>query len=103
MFGFDDVMARLDASTDSSAPQPSRPQVSVIVPCYNQGHFLSEAMQSVIDQTFQDWECIIVNDGSTDSTKDIAQRFLMTDQRIRYFEQRNKGLSAARNRGLREC
>ncbi|QBN19856.1 glycosyltransferase family 2 protein [Flavobacterium nackdongense] len=45
------------------------PQVSIIVPCYNQAHYLDEALQSVLDQTDPDWECIIVNDGSPENAK----------------------------------
>jgi len=96
-------MVRPNPRDEPSTAQSITPQVSVIIPCYNQGHFLGEAVQSIIDQTFRDWECIIVNDGSTDSTKDVAGRFLRMDNRVRYFEQRNKGLAAARNRGLHEC
>ena len=81
----------------------SRDKVSIIIPCYNQGHFLSEAIQSVINQSYPFWECIIVNDGSTDATKEIAQRYVDLDPRIRYVEQSNTGLSGARNRGLREA
>ena len=45
------------------------PKISNIVPCYNQAQYLDECLQSVLDQSFQDWECIIIDDGSTDSTK----------------------------------
>ncbi len=45
------------------------PLISIIVPCYNQAQFLDECLQSALDQSFQDWDCIIVDDGSTDSTK----------------------------------
>ena len=74
--------------------------VSVIVPCYNQAHYLGHAVNSVVNQTMDLWELIIVNDGSTDNTREVALSFAGTDDRVHYVEQRNRGLSAARNRGL---
>jgi glycosyltransferase involved in cell wall biosynthesis len=76
------------------------PVISVIVPCYNQAHFLPEALASVRAQTFEDWECIIVNDGSPDSTSDVAREWLARDARFRYLEKTNGGLSSARNAGI---
>jgi glycosyltransferase involved in cell wall biosynthesis len=73
-------------------------KASVIIPCYNQGRYLSSALQSVQGQTFQDWEAIVVDDGSTDSTAAAVAR--STDPRIRYVYQENQGLSAARNTGI---
>jgi GT2 family glycosyltransferase len=75
------------------------PQVSVIVPCYNHARYLPQALHSVLSQTFSDWEAIIVDDGSTDNTRDIAARF--SDPRVQYKYQENRGLSAARNAGIR--
>ena len=74
------------------------PRVSVIIPCFNAGSYLEEAIQSILDQTYSSFEILIVNDGSTDNTPDVVARF--NDQRIRYFYQQNKGLSAARNAGI---
>ena len=51
----------------------SKPLISVIVPCYNQGTFLNETLISVFNQTYINWECIIVNDGSTDNSENIAK------------------------------
>ncbi|TDX84742.1 glycosyltransferase family 2 protein [Epilithonimonas xixisoli] len=76
------------------------PLISIIVPCYNQGKFLSECLQSVLEQTYQFWECIIVNDGSIDDTEDIAQKWILKDSRFRYISKQNAGLSAARNSGI---
>lgn len=73
--------------------------VSVIIPCYNQGHFLAEAIESVLGQTYPHVEVIVVNDGSTDETPEVAGRF---EGRIRYIEQDNAGLAGARNRGILE-
>ena len=78
------------------------PQVSVIIPCYNQAEYLTDSVNSVLNQTFTDWECLIINDGSTDQTRSIALAFAEADERVRYFEQTNKGLAGARNRGLNE-
>ncbi len=75
--------------------------VSIIVPCYNQAHFLSEALQSVLNQTYINWECIIINDGSPDNTNDIAQEWCKKDNRFRYIKQDNGGLSSARNAGIK--
>jgi len=72
--------------------------VSVIVPCYNHGHYLSHAIRSVLAQTFTHWEAIIVDDGSTDNTREVAAQF--ADPRVRYIYQANQGLSAARNTGI---
>lgn len=74
--------------------------ISIIVPCYNQGQYLDDALQSVLAQTFTDWECIIVNDGSIDSTKEISNKWLKKDPRFKYISQQNRGLSAARNLGI---
>lgn len=75
-------------------------KVSVIVPCYNQSHFLDEALTSVYNQTTKDWECIIVDDGSNDQTKVVAKRWCDKDSRFLYVYQENAGLSAARNKGI---
>lgn len=76
------------------------PKISVVVPCYNQGKFLSEALDSVLAQTLQEWECIVVDDGSTDNSADIAKAYCAKDNRIRYVYQENAGPSAARNKGV---
>jgi hypothetical protein len=74
--------------------------VSIIVPCYNQAQYLDEALKSVLDQTYANWECIIVNDGSTDNTEEVALSWCAKDIRFKYFFQENGGLSSARNLGL---
>lgn len=75
--------------------------VSLIVPCYNQAQYLEKALQSVLNQSFNRWECIIVNDGSLDSTEEIALDWCKRDSRFIYFKKENGGLSSARNAGLR--
>ena len=79
------------------------PLISVIVPCYNQAQYLDECLQSVLDQTYQNWECIIVNDGSPDHTEEVANKWLEKDPRFRYIDKENGGLSSARNAGLKEA
>ena len=75
-------------------------KVSIIVPCYNQAQYLPETLQSVLDQDYIDWECIIVNDGSPDNTDDIAQEWIKKDSRFLYFKKENEGVSKARNFGI---
>ena len=75
-------------------------KISIIVPCYNQAQYLDEALQSVLDQTYTNWECIIVNDGSPDNTKQIAQKWVEKDSRFKYIYKENGGLSSARNEGI---
>jgi hypothetical protein len=79
------------------------PDVSVIIPTYNTARYLSEALESVMDQTYKDIEVIVIDDGSTDDTREIVQLYRMRDRRIRYCLQDNSGPSAARNRGMREA
>lgn len=82
--------------TDSSSPL-----VSIVVPTYNYGRFIGEMLESVLAQTYQNWECIIVDDGSDDGTDVIVARFAETDTRIKYFRQENRGQPAALNTGLK--
>jgi GT2 family glycosyltransferase len=77
-------------------------RVSIIIPTYNYGHYLAEALESVIGQTCTDWECVIVDDGSTDNTRDVAHQYIARDPRFRYLHQKNRGPSAARNYGIAE-
>jgi hypothetical protein len=73
-------------------------RVSIVIPCYNQGRYLNDAVDSALAQTHKNIEVIVVNDGSTDNTKQVAQSY---GKRIKYIEQDNKGLSAARNAGIK--
>lgn len=74
-----------------------KPVVSVIVPCYNQGEYVQETLESVRVQTYPNLECIIVNDGSTDNSLQEVQTFCLKDDRFRCFDKKNEGVSAARN------
>lgn len=79
------------------------PLISVIVPCYNQAQYLDECLQSILDQSYQNWECIIVNDGSPDHTEEVAKKWTEKDFRFKYIYKENGGLSSARNAGLKEA
>lgn len=76
------------------------PKVSVIIPIYNDELYLTDSLQSVYNQTFSDFECICVNDGSDDSTENIIDRFIGKDTRFSKINKLNGGVSAARNTGL---
>jgi glycosyltransferase involved in cell wall biosynthesis len=75
--------------------------ISVIVPCYNQAQYLPEALDSVLAQTYTNWECIMVNDGSPDNSEEIALKYCSKDPRFNYLKKENGGLSSARNAGLK--
>lgn len=79
------------------------PQVSIIVPCYNLAQYLDEALQSIYNQTYIDWECVIVDDGSHDNTKDVAQNWESKDPRFIYLYKENGGVSSARNFGIEKA
>jgi glycosyltransferase involved in cell wall biosynthesis len=74
-------------------------KVSVVIPCFNQGHYLAEAVESVIAQSRRPDQIIIINDGSTDNTAEVAAEF----KGVEYFSQENRGLATARNTGLRHA
>ncbi len=74
--------------------------VSVVIPCYNAGNYLPRALRSVAWQTYTRWECIIVDDGSTDNTGEIASAMAAADSRIRYIKKEHSGLAATRNAGI---
>lgn len=75
-------------------------KVSVVIPCYKQAHFLHEALASIVAQTHSNWECFIVDDGSPDSTKEVATQWCAADSRIHYLYKENGGLASARNFGI---
>ena len=78
------------------------PTISIIIPTYNRAALLKETLESVLAQTYTDYEIIIIDDGSTDHTEETVQAFL-TDDRIRYIKQPNAGVSVARNHGIFEA
>lgn len=77
-------------------------KVSIIIPVYNVEKYLSECLDSVVNQTFKDIEIICVNDGSTDTSLDILNEYAKKDNRIKIFSQENQGVSEARNKGINE-
>ncbi len=99
---FDEIFSSINTKQHHLLIQ-GEPLVSVIIPCYNQAHYLPEAVGSVANQTFTDWECIIVNDGSPDNTSETARQLIAnySDKQIRLVEKRNGGLSDARNVGIK--
>lgn len=83
----------------AKVPEPSQlpaPAVSIVIPCFNQAHFLGDAIESALNQTFRGIEVIVVDDGSTDETHSVAQSY----EAVHYVRQENLGLAAARNAGL---
>ena len=76
----------------------TQPFFSVIIPTFDRRDFLDEAVSSVLGQTFRDLELIVVDDGSTDGTKELMDSFV--DERLKYMHQANRGVSSARNKGL---
>lgn len=74
--------------------------VSVIITCYNQEQFIGEAIGSIIKQTYPHWECLVIDDGSTDGTAAVCKELSKVDQRVQYIHQENNGVSAARNKGF---
>ena len=78
-----------------------QPLVSLIMPVYNAEAYIYKAIKSIIDQTYDNWELIVVNDGSSDNSKQIIESFY--DIRIILFNQKNSGVSCARNLGLKNC
>lgn len=83
---------------NAAAESYQAPLISVIIPCYNQGHFLGEAINSALSQTHPNIEIIVVDDGSTDNTAEVAASY-----GVRCVRQENQGLGPARNSGLREA
>lgn len=81
----------------------STPKVTIIVPCYNQVQYLDDALQSVLNQSYQNWECIIVNDGSPDKTEEVAKKWVAKDSRFIYWYKENGGVSSARNLGIEKA
>ncbi len=79
------------------------PLVSVIIPAYNAEEFIGRTLNSVINQTYQNLEIIVIDDGSKDGTKDKVDLFLKQDKRIKYLRQNNAGVAAARNLGISEA
>lgn len=79
----------------------SNPLVSIIIPCYNRAHLISSTLKSVLNQSYQNWECLVVDDGSTDNLEEVILPFCNKNNRIKFIKQENKGVPAARNEGIK--
>src|SRR5699024_4295672 len=77
--------------------------VSVIIPAYNASDYIGRCMENVISQTYSDLEMIVVNDGSTDNTKNIISKYKKKDKRIMLINQENKGVAIARNLAIKNA
>jgi glycosyltransferase involved in cell wall biosynthesis len=77
--------------------------VSIIIPCYNQAKYLSDALQSILDQTYSNWECLIINDGSPDNTAEVAKKWAEKDTRFVYHNKVNSGVSDTRNFAIQKA
>lgn len=77
--------------------------ISVIIPIYNRDYCLSRCLESVLHQTFTDWECILIDDGSTDKSLSVCRSYEAKDSRFRVYTQPNGGVSAARNKGIEQA
>ncbi|PYS84887.1 MAG: hypothetical protein DMF67_03160 [Acidobacteria bacterium] len=90
----------MTSRTTTPPPTPA-PLVSVVVPTYNYGRFISQTLESLRAQTYPNWECVVVDDGSTDDTAEVVSRYAGEDNRIKYLWQRNQRQGAAKNNGIR--
>lgn len=77
-----------------------KPKISIIVPVYNGEKYIGDTIKSIQAQTFTNWELLIINDGSTDETVSVVDKFMSSDSRIGLYQQENAGVSVARNNGL---
>src|SRR4051812_8219775 len=80
-----------------------QPSVSIVIPVYNIDRYLAPTLDSVVAQTHRNLEIILIDDGSTDESGSLCLQYAATDARVRYVRQHNRGVSAARNRGIREA
>lgn len=93
-------MASVDALLTPNIGSDNSPFLSVVVPVYNVGKYLEECLDSVLQQSFKDFEVLLVNDGSTDGSLDLLEEVVSRDSRVRVLSQFNCGAGSARNRGI---
>ena len=79
------------------------PKISIIVPIYNIEKYISKCIDSILTQTYKDWELILVNDGSTDNSGKICDEYVLKDNRIKVIHKKNEGVTATRDRGVKEA
>ena len=94
--GYNDYKAFISQNKDYDS------KIAIVIPCYNQEKYIKETIQSVKDQDYPDFSCVIVNDGSTDKSEDIILSEIYGDQRFRYFRIENSGPGYARNFGIQK-
>lgn len=96
------LVERLAAVYDSVLGEltASRPRVTVVIPCFNYAQYVESAIWSVIDQTFADWELFVVDDGSTDNSREVIEAAIANEPRAHYVHQDNAGVANARNNGI---
>ena len=82
------------------ADYESKALISIIVPIYNVENYLRQCLDSIVSQTYQNFECLLINDGSPDNSADICREYVEKDSRFKYFEKENGGVSSARNLGI---
>lgn len=100
--GAQQVTNSIKVSANKKRKKILPPMISVITPVYNAENYIARAIESVQAQGFNDYEHIIINDGSSDNTSKVVERYAKKDQRIKLISQKNAGAAAARNKGL-EC
>jgi glycosyltransferase involved in cell wall biosynthesis len=83
--------------------KPVMKKISIVVPCYNQQDFIAETLDSVLRQTYGEWECIIVDDGSTDGSAALIEQYAKKDHRFKFLRKENGGVAAARNFGFAQA
>ena len=82
------------------ADYESKTLISIIVPIYNVENYLRQCLDSIVSQTYQNFECLLINDGSPDNSEDICREYVDKDSRFKYFDKENGGVSSARNLGI---
>lgn len=95
-------MANVESASEQS-PSEQSPKISVVMPVFNGGKFLIDAVNSVLQQSYRDFELLIINDGSTDGSADILSEFASKDSRVRLFNRANHGLIATLNFAIARC
>lgn len=78
-------------------------KISVIVPCYNQEKYIKECLDSLVSQTFKDYEVIVIDDGSTDDSAEIVNEYVKHNKNIRLIRQANQGVVVARNNAIKQA
>jgi GT2 family glycosyltransferase len=90
----------MPTTTPARPPRRGDPRVSVVIPAYNRERYLGPTIESVLAQTFESWELVVYDDGSTDRTLDVAMSYAAADPRIKVGRGPNRGVAAARNQGF---